>query len=677
MHTHTHFARGFQSWIAGIVAAAALFGLVPLPQLGYAQTSGVCGDGLRNVPQEECDDGNLVNGDGCNNQCLTERCGDGRLMEPEQCDDGNAVTGDGCSAACFIEYCGDGRIQELRGENCDDGNVIGGDGCSAQCVLEDKEEVADEVQELCGYTDDKIQTFNTAYRYFQIITGPPHPKYTIVTKWTPDDIEFVGMMMKHYINFFPFSCTDYELLVKLIRNAGLIRVPIRQPEPPIVPPVTEPPVQTTIPPTSSVDPASGGTRGTREEQVQTASEFLSSATGQGVYDRLTPEAKERLQAILTKYAQGRGLSQEELAWIISLSEQIQLAREAESRVYTDLLKRFTSTDIVQAVLEENQLLRARLVDVEVPIAIQELERAVAIVQRGELKEEVMRAVGRLRRQRVPVDDTPITVTDAFSDAARPVTAFAALTALKEGAEAYATPSIPASADTIVAEAQKIRAALPYLEEEYALPVDQVEALLRLIEIRAVSIHPQSTDRFIATVNRLIALLQRSGITLPDDPLVVALLTSEAVARADRIVGAYGPNTFVASLLPTEPKPQTHYDKLSTLTRISPAQYRQIFETGDLPEQREALKAFLQTNERVQSLRAELRQRGEADDRRYDALLAQIGRVGITATTDTPCDDTMTSAFDCTNDYLFDLQTSVRAASLWTRIVGGIQDVLGM
>jgi len=62
-----------------------------------------CGDGAVNQPTEECDDGNIVNNDGCSGVCKIEHCGDGILQTNEECDDGNLVNGDGCSSECDIE----------------------------------------------------------------------------------------------------------------------------------------------------------------------------------------------------------------------------------------------------------------------------------------------------------------------------------------------------------------------------------------------------------------------------------------------------------------------------------------------------------------------------------------------------------------------------------------------
>lgn len=64
-----------------------------------------CGNAIEEG-SEQCDDGNLVNGDGCSGSCQMEsgaRCGDGVVGMGEACDDGNAVNGDGCSSACGME----------------------------------------------------------------------------------------------------------------------------------------------------------------------------------------------------------------------------------------------------------------------------------------------------------------------------------------------------------------------------------------------------------------------------------------------------------------------------------------------------------------------------------------------------------------------------------------------
>lgn len=66
-------------------------------------TMPVCGDGTVELA-EECDDGNLATGDGCDALCQREPvCGDGFVDAPETCDDGNLVEGDGCDALCQQE----------------------------------------------------------------------------------------------------------------------------------------------------------------------------------------------------------------------------------------------------------------------------------------------------------------------------------------------------------------------------------------------------------------------------------------------------------------------------------------------------------------------------------------------------------------------------------------------
>ncbi|HEY3498242.1 MAG TPA: DUF4215 domain-containing protein [Polyangiaceae bacterium] len=124
-----------------------------------------CGDGNL-TPDEACEDGNKVSGDGCNEFCLQvepgfscanpgqlcreiARCGDGIVAASERCDDANMVPGDGCSERCRIELgkkcegqpsvctdaeCGNGMVEGA--EACDDGNKVPFDGCSSLCLRE-------------------------------------------------------------------------------------------------------------------------------------------------------------------------------------------------------------------------------------------------------------------------------------------------------------------------------------------------------------------------------------------------------------------------------------------------------------------------------------------------------------------------------------------------------------
>ncbi len=93
-----------------------------------------CGDGIQQS-NEVCDDGNILDGDGCAANCGSrEECGDNTLNAAagELCDDGNTIGGDGCADDCrSVEICGNG-VRDIT-EACDDGNTVPGDGCSGNC----------------------------------------------------------------------------------------------------------------------------------------------------------------------------------------------------------------------------------------------------------------------------------------------------------------------------------------------------------------------------------------------------------------------------------------------------------------------------------------------------------------------------------------------------------------
>ena len=117
-----------------------------------------CGNGLTDVPGDDCDDGNAMGGDGCSAACAPEDgfecddaepsvcaalvCGNGIIQTGEECDDMDMDSGDGCSDICEIEtdyvcegepsvcitpVCGNGIVE--AGEVCD-----GGAGCAVDCA---------------------------------------------------------------------------------------------------------------------------------------------------------------------------------------------------------------------------------------------------------------------------------------------------------------------------------------------------------------------------------------------------------------------------------------------------------------------------------------------------------------------------------------------------------------
>ena len=153
---------------------------------GSCVVASTCGNGVVEWP-EGCDMGDVLPGDGCNEQCLFEDggpcdfqyqcasgvcnattcapanvCGNGLLEPGEYCDDGNIVGGDGCSMDCGIEVggtcithvscqsgvcdlldtqtcvaageCGNSFQESMEG--CDDGNTVAGDGCDENCLVE-------------------------------------------------------------------------------------------------------------------------------------------------------------------------------------------------------------------------------------------------------------------------------------------------------------------------------------------------------------------------------------------------------------------------------------------------------------------------------------------------------------------------------------------------------------
>jgi cysteine-rich repeat protein len=98
---------------------------------------GGCGDGIISPDKGEvCDDGNVIDGDGCSADCTSdETCGNGMKDAKETCDDGNRTSGDGCSADCVEEKCGDSIYNPENHEECDTGTDTQACDGHGRCVI--------------------------------------------------------------------------------------------------------------------------------------------------------------------------------------------------------------------------------------------------------------------------------------------------------------------------------------------------------------------------------------------------------------------------------------------------------------------------------------------------------------------------------------------------------------
>ena len=119
---------------------------------------GDCGNGILDAG-ETCDDGNNVNGDGCDEFCQDEVpgdvCGNSIVEVGEQCDDGNVIDGDGCDSTCQLEAgaCNNDGVVD-PGEQCDDGNLVDGDGCESDCTLTNPADCGNNVLDAGETCDD-------------------------------------------------------------------------------------------------------------------------------------------------------------------------------------------------------------------------------------------------------------------------------------------------------------------------------------------------------------------------------------------------------------------------------------------------------------------------------------------------------------------------------------------
>ena len=103
-------------------------------------TAQVCGDGIINTSAGEvCDNGGTNNdfiADACRTTCVLPSCGDSVVDSGEECDDGNIVAGDGCSSICVYESFGiDLAVTNVTYTDQNGGNVEPGDTLLVSAVI--------------------------------------------------------------------------------------------------------------------------------------------------------------------------------------------------------------------------------------------------------------------------------------------------------------------------------------------------------------------------------------------------------------------------------------------------------------------------------------------------------------------------------------------------------------
>lgn len=94
-----------------------------------------CGDGKLDAGEQCDDGDKNANTSTCTLACKKAVCGDGFVQSGvEECDQGaqNSNTGT-CTLACKVGVCGDGLTAPSEG--CDDGNGVEADGCNPNCVV--------------------------------------------------------------------------------------------------------------------------------------------------------------------------------------------------------------------------------------------------------------------------------------------------------------------------------------------------------------------------------------------------------------------------------------------------------------------------------------------------------------------------------------------------------------
>lgn len=585
----TIIGRGVSGLLLGFIVAGVA--------VNHYQTSAenaVCGDAVQDIG-EQCDDANLVNGDGCSNSCLLEICGNGVLDESDQCDDGNTVSGDGCSQLCQVEFCGDRKVQFTLGEECDDGNGINGDGCTKLCKVE--------AQSSSSSSSSSVSSTS--------------------------------------------SSTSSSSASSINSSSSSVA--------------------------SSVQSSTSSSVPDLSDEAKEAQQYLETIPGENLIDALPPEKTAVLDALLQKLIDKVPLTPEEKKDAAELSIQIQTANQLDAQTLTDLLREFIATPISSNVVQEKNLEQSKLIGVEIPIAIDELERSIDVIQQQKLAEKVRENIAYLQQFELDLTkEAPPNYDQILLNNSHPVEVFKVLKSLKEITEKYATLDVSASLVQVQDHVNLLREALPLLQRERGINPTDIEVLLRDIEEKMKLTTPRSVQPLLKSILDLVIALQRAGVITRGELLSFQQSTFHGAAtHAGRIAKDLNEVKVFDS-------PEGIEEFTERLVAIVPAKLKSTFQTGTVDEQKSALVTYLQEDPQVQHLLALAKKDGQTKlVDQFELLLLHIRAVGQDTDTVSTCDDSIPDALACTRETLLNLQDGVRSQGLFRWLIGFLQDLFGI
>lgn len=588
-------------------------------------------------------------------------CGDGIVTAPEQCDDGNRADGDGCSSQCIID-----RVIEVTRTSPTTGALQSGTGLV-------------------------LHAFSVSG---SLINGQPLTirqllfRLAIVGRFTVGDWRLaqsgstitVPCTLKQESGL--IVCTDIASIATLPVGAPLL-LELRAD-------VTVPPYTVNaglqidlaglegVPQSGASSSASAGGESTPPMSPQTviheaesASAFIAHPDAAPYVQSLGGEQTPKLGQILQKLGGGHRLTTQERGWAGEIGSTLERTKARQRKRSTDLLRKFIGTPISADVVSEKKLQKDQLVGVERAVAITELQRRVRVLHRKELREKVLANVDRLHRQGITIENSvPPQYEKNLSAGSKPIDVFATLQSLKEATETYATDDVPASLTIVRFEVAQLRAALPVLQREYGVRPEEIDVFLRDIEQATREATKQDAYPVVLAVNRFLSTLEERKIIRPSD-LTAAPDPQRTAAEARRIGKEIGgpalslENGSIRSFI-------------TNLTVLAPEKYRRAFVEGSTREQCTALVTLLTEDERIRSLQIILRDSGQAAfDHRFEELKHQILAVGSPSAVESPCSASVSEALQCSAAYLQDLQSAVRSRSLFSRIIGFLQDFFGI
>ncbi len=617
-----------------------------------------------------------------------DTCGNKVMEGNEECDDGNTVSGDGCDNMCFFEFCSDGVVQSSRGEQCDDGNTVNNDGCNGLCQIEQPPPAS--------VSASSVATTSSSATAPSASSVPPATSSTaaLSSSTAPSSVSATSSFASQAPSQGAGSSVSDTVSSTADSPEGTASSDTQQTYTPETQPPPAPPPPSWAPEQGSDSPSKPlqGTSPTTfpfsvsqpeatpppvvilspQEATRTATTltaFLLTPPGQQFIQRLNEYDHKMLSTVLRREQYNRPLRNDQRAWARSFNVGLVAMLNTDRQVYAESMLALFDGDSgarmladlntdsqafqpwlfarLSASLQGNEgTNRSRLASIEHALS------TVSVLSESTMRARLVAMLETVPTYGVHIEPSKAASLDAtFLGNSTTRDKLDAIHAASDDIDANKN-NLPSSMKQLSVLAERLRRVLPVLGREYGLAsVRDADTYLRKIKTLGEDGNPSKAHDMLQATTGFFGALP---FDLKKDSNKIEASYRQAAADVRNLADDAGISRYI----------DDDRSMLAVINEVAEPAH-DVFGTTNVSGQIEELLHMLDDDERLTSVLA-LADRNDLKAR-FVQLRAAIQRIGKENRSDTSCDDSPANAVHCMRDLAADAEEAAANRSLLSRM----------